>query len=598
MSSLKIITFILFIFIIKGSLIAQVQYFKDADGVRLYPQSHQLYPRDNTDKAIVTIKGCVKTYVIDQIELVVRKHFLDGSFQDSIYQQIVRDSFLFEPVLDAGMYLYSFKFILKRNQANLISFNIANDVVCGDAYIIAGQSNAMGVIKDLPSSGLYQDSLYQEYPTQGSDKFYSKSLGNMPEYNGINGNLTNYDPNSNYWLPAKASGDMSGFVGIWGLKLQYLIQEHYQMPTCFINGAYGGTNLGEHQLNFNNNNNPYHLETLFGTLNYRIQQAKLKGKIKGVIWYQGESQNTYERAATYQDSLNFLIDTWETYWGDFSKVYVVQIHPGCNHHGFGQVIREHQRKIQRPINAPSEIIPLTASGIGERASITHDPFYGCHFSQAAYNKLADRLFQVIGRDFYHNVDCITSPNIVNAYYAYDELVLEFDQDLMALPEGIEQSFEFYKNQQLLNNTSIQSAYVEDNKVYLSINNQDVDALSYLLVDDPVYNNEMIWIKNQVGYAAFSFHQFPIKTLPCNNTYCSVQSNIISDQNPLQIHLKSCTIDNTLRLYSVQGQLVFQKDLSFFNIETSLDLKNLAQGLYFLSIESDGQFLGTQKIVKY
>lgn len=598
MSSFKIINFILFICIINSPLIAQIQYFKDANGIRLYPQSHQLYPRDHTNKAVVTIKGCVKTYAIDEVELEVRKHFLDGSFQDSRYQQNTTDSFHFRPVLDAGMYLYSFKLILKRSQVTLINQSLASDVVCGDAYIIAGQSNAMGVINGLPSAGVYQDSLYQEYPTQGSNHFFSKSLGNMPEYNGINGNLTNYSPNSNYWLPAKASGNMSGFVGIWGLKLQYLIQEHYKMPTCFINGAYGGTNIGEHQLNFNNNNNPYHLETLFGCLNYRIQQANLQGKIKGVIWYQGESQNTYNRAATYQDSLNFLIDTWENYWGNFSKVYVVQIHTGCNYHGFGQIVREQQRTIQRPINSSSEIIPLTASGIGERAPAAHDPYYGCHFSQAAYNHLADRLFQLIGRDFYYNNNCISSPDIVNAYYAYEELVLEFDQDLMALPEGIEQSFEFYKNQQLLSNIAIQSAYVEGNKVYLSINNQDADAVSYLLVDDPIYNNEMIWVKNQAGYAAFSFHQFPIQTLACKNSFCSVKSNIITDQNPLQIHLKSCTTNNKLRLYSTQGQLVFQKRLSFFNIKTSLNLRNLPQGLYFLSIESDGQFLETQKILKY
>ena len=131
-----------------------------------------------------------------------------------------------------------------------------------------------------------------------------------------------------------------------------------------------------------------------------------------------------------------------------------------------------------------------------------------------------------------------------------------------------------------------------------MNHQDADAISYSLVDDPVYNNEMIWVKNPAGYAAFSFHQFPIQTRPCTDSYYSIESPLISNEKPLQIHLKSCTTNNKLRLYSLQGQLVFQKDLAFFNIETSLDLKNLAQGLYFLSIESDGHFLGTKKIVKY
>jgi hypothetical protein len=599
MFSLKTIGLLPFIILIINSpIIAQIQYFKDSNGIRLYPQSHQLYPRDNKDKAIVTIKGHVATYTIDEVELLVSKYFLDGSSQDSIYQQITTDSFHFKPVLEAGMYLYSFQVILKRSQTVLITQKIANNVVCGDAYIIAGQSNAMGVVNGLPSAGIEQDSLYQEYPSKGSNQIYSKTLGNMPQYNGINGNLTNYNPNSNYWLPASASGDFTGFVGIWGLKLQYLIQQEYQMPTCFINGAYGGTNIGQHQLGFNNNSNPYNLETLFGCLNYRIQQANLKGKIKGVIWYQGENQNTYTRAVTYQDSLNVLIDSWETYWGEFSNVYVVQIHTGCNYHGFGQIVREQQRSIQRPLNASSTIVPLTSCGIGARALALHDPYYDCHFLKAAYNEFANRLFQVIGRDFYHNNKCITSPNILRAYYTYNELVLEFDQDLADLPEGIEQFFEFYQNNQLLNNSLILNAYAEENKVHLLIKNQNPDALSYLLIDDPIYNNEMIWLKNPAGYSAFSFHQFPIETLPCNNSNFSIQSNLITNQNPLKIHLKSCQTNNKLSIYSVQGQLVFQKNLPFVNIETSLDLSHLAQGLYFLSVESDGHFLETQKIIKY
>lgn len=598
MCSLKTLSFLCFIFIINSPLIAQIQYFKNADGVRLYPQSHQLYPRNHSDKATVTIKGQVTTYIIDSIELVVHKHFLDGRSTSFIYHQTTTDSFHFSPIIEAGMYLYSFQLILKKGHTAILTQQLASNVVCGDAYIIAGQSNAVGTVNGLPTVGFEQDSLYQEYPVHGSNKIYSKSLGNMPQYNGINGHLTNYDSNSTNWGPANASGHFEHFVGLWGLKLQYLIQEQHQMPTCFINGAYGGTNIGEHQLNFNNNNNPYNLETLFGCLNYRVQQANLKNKIKGVIWYQGENQNTYDRVVAYRDSLNFLIDTWEAHWGDFSKVYVIQIHTGCNYHGFGQIVREHQRSIQRPVNRKSSITPLTACGIGERASAIHDPYYSCHFSHTAYNELANRLFQVIARDFYTNNTCITSPNILRAYYAYNELVLEFDQDVATLPEGIEQTFEFYKNKQLLPNTTISKAFVDGHKVHLSINGLIPNALSHLLVDDPVYNNEMIWLKNPAGYAAFSFHQFPIERLPCVNSEFSVQSNLITNQNPLQIYLRSCTTNNKLSIYSVQGQLVFQNFLPFLNIETSVDLKHLAQGVYFLTVESDGQFLETQKIIKY
>lgn len=598
---LKIINCLLFTLVISAPIIGQIQYFKNADGIRLYPQSHQLYPRMENDKAAVTIKGMfVNTQTVNEVELSLSKHFLDGSSQVYTYQQSTTDSFDFEVSIDAGMYLYSFTLLLKNNQSIVQIDTFATDVVSGDVYIISGQSNAMGVTNGLHYLGARQDSIYQEYPAVGSNKIYSKSFGNMPEYNGLNGFPTNYSPNRNNWVPAKASpyNNLVGFVGLWGLKLQYRIQEQYQMPTCFINGAYGGTNLVEHQLSASPTNDPYDLQTLFGTLNYRVQQANIKGKIKGVIWYQGENESTSVQVHTYTEQFNFLIDTWESYWGDIEKIYVVQIHTGCNYHNFAQPLREYQRTMQRSINRNSQIISTTASGIGERASALYDASYQCHFVYQAYNNLADRLFQVLGRDFYQASTCITSPNIVNAYYSYNELILEFDQVLAALPEGIEESFEFYQNDQLLTNTSILAASIDGNKIHFTMSDQDADAVSYLLIYDPVYNNEMIWVKNPTGYGAFSFHKFPIHILPCANSSCSIQSTIITNQSPLQIHLKSCTSKNKLSLYSVQGQVVFQKELPFLNIETSLDLKHLAQGVYFLSVESDGHFLETQKIVKY
>lgn len=581
-------------------IISQVQYFKNTEGIRLYPQKHQLYPRNNNNQAFVEVKGSTSNTQIDEVQLLLHKHSLNSNISTSTYRVNTRDSFSFKVAIDAGMHLYTFVILLKSNNITIETDTLATDVVCGDVYIISGQSNAMGVTTGLPQLGAQQDSLYQQYPNRGSNQIYSKSFGNMPEYNGINGSLTNYDPNQNNWEPSKASPlhSLTGLVGIWGLKLQYLIQDHYQMPTCFINGAYGGTNIGEHQLGFGNNENPYNLETLFGCLNYRVQQANLKDKIKGVIWYQGENQNTYTRASTYQDSLNFLIDSWETHWGKFSKVYVIQIHTGCNHHGFGQIVREHQRTIQRPIHRHSTIVPITACGIGERASPAFDPFYNCHFSQTAYNELSNRLFQVIGRDFYTASSCITSPNILNASYAYDELVLEFDQDLAYLPEGIEQFFEFYKDNQLLKDVSIIEAYVVDNKIHCSINSQEANAVSYLLVDDPIHNNEMIWIKNATGFAAFSFHQFPIKTSPCQNSYFKLTSPFVDAQRPLEIELKSCNIDNKLSIYSLQGQQLLEKELPFVNLKTTINLDKLAVGLYFLTIESDGQLLETKKIIRY
>ncbi|BDS09959.1 sialate O-acetylesterase [Aureispira anguillae] len=592
-------TIILFLLLMPPyfNLIAQIQYFKDINGIRLYPQSHQLYPRDVNNKAAVIIKGVASniTSNVNNIELLMIKRFLDGSTQNYSYTQITNDSFSFAPILEAGMYLYDFQILLKKNKTLLYRDTIAQDVVCGDAYIIAGQSNAMGV--GTARAGIIQDSLYQAY-SKNLNAIYSKSLGNMPNYNGTNGFLTNYDANNNYWFPANASdSNLIGFVGFWGLKLQYLIQDQYQMPTCFINGAYGGTNIAEHQLYASPTSNPRDLRTLFGALTYRIEQANLKNNIKGIIWYQGESQNTYERAYTYADSLNYLIDDWEQHWGSVEKIYIVQIHTGCNYHGFGQIVREQQRTIDQ-LTPKTNLIPLTANGIGERRLAANDPNYQCHFSRDAYNELSERLFQVIGRDFYAANTCITSPNIINAYYNYDKLVLEFDQDLADCPNGLEHSFAFYKDNILLPNFEPISMYSKGHKIYMTISNNSPNAVSYLLKDDPIYNNEMIWLTNPEGYAAFSFHQFPIHIDDCSSKSISITSNLIGKENLLEIELKSCNLNKVIKIYSVQGQLLYQKNIPFINIRQSIDLSHFAAGVYFLIVENNHQIITTRKLVKY
>ena len=498
----------------------EIQYHVDNNGIRLYPQSDQLYPRDDSNKAVVTIKGkAISSTSIEEIVLVVYKKNLDNTIDSSRYALLRSDTFSFYPTIEAGMHLYNFKLYLEENGAVFYSETLAKDVVCGDVYIISGQSNAMGILIGDPSQSVLQDSAYREYPSKGSKKIYSKTLGRMPLYNGKNGAVTNCDPNDKNWLPATAvSHKMLGLVGVWALKLQYLIQEKHQMPTCVINGSYGNSWLLKHQINYSPTNDPYDLTTLFGCLNYRIKQANIKNRIKGVIWYQGEAQRSGKRALTYADSLNKLVSDWEAYWGDIEKFYLVQIHTGCGRIGFNKAVREQQRSFQRPANKPQNVVVLTANGIGEHSPKSKDPYHLCHFNRTSYNNLTDRIFQLVSRDFYGGTNTITSPNIVRAYYESGQLVLEFDQDLADFPKGLEHFFLFYKNEEELAEDKFKASnfYTSANKLYLTVSNQQATSVSYLLEKDPVYNNQMIWLKNPQGYAAFSFHQFPIQAEKGNN----------------------------------------------------------------------------------
>lgn len=580
---------------------AQIDYALNTNGIRLYPQTHQLYPRSSSNQAIVSVQGDVSVNypATEKIELLVSKKLLDGSIQDSIYSQISTGSFSFFPVIEAGMYLYSFHLNLIENGVISYRDTIATDVVCGDVYIITGQSNAMGVFVGDGSLGVLQDQDYQQYPSYGSNQIYSKCLGMMPPYNGTNGSVTNYYPNQNNWGPANANPNLVGLVGAWGLKLQYLIQQEHQMPTCILNGAFGNTWLLKHQLNYSPTNDPSDLSTLFGCMTYRINQGELKNHIKGVIWFQGEAQRSPLRATTYADSLNMLIGDWETHWGEIGKAYIIQVHTGCGLLGYNKVVREQQRTIQRPEGIHQNVVSLTSNGIGDRSDPNSDPYHICHFSRPAYNNLADRIFQLVSRDFYGGTNTVTSPNIQRAYYENNQLILEFDQILDNSPQGIESSFLFYRDSELVPITEFGATnfYTNSNKLYMAINSHIPTSVSYLGENDPVYNNEMIWLKNLTGYGAFSFHQFPIQAQECPNSYLQLFPNPLSDDSLLQLEIKSCATDNVLKIYNLLGQVIYTKSIPFLFSSQALDLKDYEKGTYIFIIENGEGIISRKKFVK-
>lgn len=579
---------------------AQVYYHLDSEGLRLYPQTHQLYPRNNNNQAIVTIQGSLGTAhaSVEMLELIVHKKSLDGTLHSSQIQQQPSDTFHFTPTIEAGMYLYSFELKLWENNLVIHQEQIATQVVCGDVYIVSGQSNATGAVNGDPTAGSAQNQLYQEYPTYGSNQFFSKSLGKMPPENGINGATTNYKPYDNQWLKATATSHQQyGFVGHWALKLQYLIQHHYQMPTCIINGAYGGSSINQHMISASPNQIPMDLTTLFGALNYRVEQAQVKNHIKGLIWYQGETQVSELGAHSYTDSLLQLMNGWETHLGSIDNFYVVQLHTGCNGHGFSAMIREQQRTIQRTTQAP--IKHLTANGIGAHPSPTMDYYWNCHFLRTSYNNLADRIFQLIGHDFYDNTTPITSPNIVQASYQNNQIIVEFDQPLAEVPEGLEQFFVFHQQGSPLSHQemAITAITVQDHQLQLTVSSQRADAITYLLSDDPIHNNQMIWLTNPAGYSAFSFYQFPIQKIECpSNTIFSLHPNPIHNSSLCSIN--SCHTNNILKFYNTLGQLIYELPMPFKIIETTLNLEHLQAGIYLAVLENKGQIIAQQKLIKY
>ena len=108
-------------------------------------------------------------------------------------------------------------------------------------------------------------------------------------------------------------------VGVWGMELAKLLVEKHKIPVCIINGGSGSSTIEENML-FPEKSS---LETSFGRLAYRVDQAGLKNGIKAIFYHQGESDSD-KRYLSYADKFDRLNKDWKRVYKGLEKIYLFQ----------------------------------------------------------------------------------------------------------------------------------------------------------------------------------------------------------------------------------------------------------------------------------
>lgn len=145
-----------------------------------------------------------------------------------------------------GLVEYRIEFGLRRATRETV-LHTAGNIVCGDAYIINGQSNAV--------------------TEWGKEKFpetseWIRTFGSMGA-----------DFKTTRWGRAirKARGGLLS-VGYWGFDLAKHLVEPHKIPICISNGAVGGTRIDQH---LGDEAIPGNLATIYGRLLWRVREARL-----------------------------------------------------------------------------------------------------------------------------------------------------------------------------------------------------------------------------------------------------------------------------------------------------------------------------------
>lgn len=367
------------------------------------PLAGQFFPRDDKNVGTLHYNGTLK----DAADGVFLKLYADGKLIDTASAKPAADkSYALSHSLKPGLVKYKVEFGTKTGDAETV-LDTVDDLVCGDAYLIDGQSNA-----EATDVGKYEQ--------KGTNEWV-RSFGSMAG-DPNNARLKNW---GHAVVRSKSGGQFQ--IGYWGMALAERLVESQKVPVCIINGAVGGSRIDVHQ---RNHADPTDATTIYGRLLWRVQQAKLTHGIKAVFWHQGENDQGADGPTGgygYETYRQFFVDMaagWKTDYPNVRQYYVFQIWPkacsmGVN--GSDNKLREVQRNL-----------PTLFSNLHVMSTLGIQPPGGCHFPIEGYAEFAKLIGPLVERDFYgvKSKASITAPNLKRAQFTGDkgdELVLEFDQ---------------------------------------------------------------------------------------------------------------------------------------------------------------------------
>ena len=371
------------------------------------PEDGQFYARDDRNEGTLHYNGTLDE-AADAVFL--RLYADDKLIKTETAKPRADKSYALAAKLKPGLIRYRVEFGTKIDGQDTVRHTVTN-LVCGDAYIIDGQSNALAT-----DTG-------EKSPPETHE--WIRSYGRPPS-------STKSAPGNLWCNPVwKAEKGEKAELGWWGMELAKRLVESQKMPIFIINAAVGGTRIDQHQRSATNATD---LNTIYGRMLWRVQQAKLTHGVRGILWHQGENDQGADGPTggfgweTYQQFFIEMSAAWKQDFPNVRHYYVYQIWPNsCSmggRNGSGDMLREKQRTL-----------PELFSNMSILSTLGVQPPGGCHFPLVGWAEFARLIQPVIERDHYGKAPTasVTAPNLRQASYAgsaKDTLALEFDQPVV------------------------------------------------------------------------------------------------------------------------------------------------------------------------
>jgi len=538
-----------------------------------FPARLQFYPRDISDSAEVKFAGSMNTTGYDSLIIrVFRNNVLWKNLSVKLNYIGSAASFVVSPKIHAE--LTEFKFVLyAKNNMTLDSVASRDSIICGDVYLINGQSNS----HPINPSANYRNEFCRSF--------------------GKNTDINIYNPADTLWGLARGEDAVNFHTGVWGIKLQQYIVDTYGIPVCILNGGSGGSRI-EH--NLRNNSNHEDLTTTYGRLLYRVRKAGLQNSIKAMMWYQGES-NTDSSYYNYINYFTQLRSAWFENFPGMNKIYVFQVRMGCV-----QTLRIYQTQLRENIRKLKDYFPELElmSTVGVQG---HD---GCHYNFNGYNETALNIFRLISRDFYHGTDTIDiePPNIKSAAFITPErdrlrLIFEGSSNLVWPADTLGRSLYSYFYFDTVTYGVVSSHLISGDTLILNLTGT-VNAGNISYLPNIYYNGTSTvyqgpWLRNSKRVGALSFYRFPISAFVSVEPETVVPSDFYLSQNYPNPFNPETVIsfglpeknEAEINIYDINGKLISRLIKGVFgpgNYKVKWNAEGYSSGIYFYVLSVAGK----------
>ena len=373
------------------------------------PEDHQFFARDDEGFGTLVWRGTLPA-AADKVFLRVCVGQNRGLVFAECSAPVAADrAYDLRVRLKPGLVTYHAEFGTRTGDRET-TLGTALDLVCGDAFLIDGQSNAEATDVGEKDPPLHSEWV-RTFGCAGSD----------PE-----------QARTRVWGPAVVRGRDGGRlqIGYWGSLLGRRLVDSQQMPICILNGAVGGSRIDQH---LRNAADPEDVRTIYGRLLWRVREARLSHGIRGILWHQGENDQGADGPTgrfgfeDYRDNFVEMAAGWQRDYPNVQQRYVFQIWPKACSMGFDgsdDRLREVQRRL-----------PKSFARLQVMSTLGIDPPGGCHYPLEGWAQFAQLIGPLMERDFYgvQAKGSIAAPDLRRAHFATtarDQIVLQFDQPVV------------------------------------------------------------------------------------------------------------------------------------------------------------------------